>query len=339
MNAERLAEATLGALPGVAAVGILRGDRMEVAVRRRDDAGAALNASDPSLAAEPVFEIGSVSKVFTGLLVAQRVERGELRLDQSLGELLSDRVRFDSEQTRQITLKQLLTHTACLRTWPTNPARLPVDKQLLYDRHRLWSILGSTAVDRTPPCETNYSNYAYAVLGELLAERAQAAWEALVQREIIQPIGMTSSAQTLSRDLDKRLAPAFAEKERTKNWEMNAFAGAGGLRSTATDLLAFSQELLRGRQGRFGAAAERLVAPLAPYRTGGSRIGYGVLLPAAPARVWAHNGVTGGYLAEWMVWPDSREAVVILVSNSAAPSHRIAQALVAQTWTDATGKN
>lgn len=62
-------------------------------------------------------------------------------------------------------------------------------------------------------------------------------------------------------------------------------------------------------------------------------MGYGMLLPAASSRVWAHNGVTGGYLSEWIVWPDSHEAVVILVSNSAAPSHRIAQALVAQTWT------
>lgn len=338
LDAGALAEAALGTLPGVAAVGILRGERMAVAVRRRTDAGAAFSVDDPSQTPEPVFEIGSVTKVFTGLLVAQRVECGELRLDQSLGELLLDRVHFHGEQTQGITLGQLLTHTSCLATSPTSPARQPVDKQLRYDRPHLWSILGSTIVSRTPPCETRYSNYAYAILGELLAERSQVSWERLVQRDITGLIGMPSTAQTLSRDLDRRLAPAFAQEGRAPQWDMDAFAGAGGLRSTATDLLVFSRELLLGRRSRLGAAAERLVSALAPYREGASQIGYGVLLPAASSRVWAHNGVTGGYLSEWIVWPDSHEAVVILVSNSAAPSHRIAQALVAQTWTGTARK-
>lgn len=193
LDAGALAEATLGTLPGVAAGGILRGERMDVAVLRRTDAGAAFSVDDPSQTPEPVFEIGSVTKVLTGLLVAQRVERGELRLDQSLGELLSDRVHLSSEQTQGITLGQLLTHTSCLTTWPSNPARLPVDKQRRYDRPHLWSILGSTIVSRAPPCETRYSNYAYAILGELLAERSQVSWEALVQRDITGRIGMPST--------------------------------------------------------------------------------------------------------------------------------------------------
>src|SRR6478735_11264186 len=82
----QLAEATLGHLPGAVAVGVLRGGKMEVAVRRRERMGQPLQVVDVAgrPGAEPVFEIGSVSKVFTGLLVAQRLERGELQLDTTL---------------------------------------------------------------------------------------------------------------------------------------------------------------------------------------------------------------------------------------------------------------
>ena len=110
------------------------------------------------------------------------------------------------------------------------------------------------------------------------------------------------------------------------------FAPAGGLRSTATDLLVFSQALLQGRKGPLGAPAERLVTDLAAFGENGARIGYGVLMPQAPQRVWLHNGETRAYRAEWIVWPGSGEAVVILASNKAAPTETIRRQLVADTW-------
>lgn len=331
LKSAEVAAAALGSLPGVAAVGVLSGERIEIAVVHRDSPGESLNTMDLSRKSEPLFEIGSVTKIFTGLLVAQRVEAGLLRLDQTVGELLPN-IKFTDERTKSITIQQLLSHTSCFRAWARAPDREGVVKQLMYDRERLWNILGSTPLNQAPPCETNYSNVAYAILGELLAQQSGQSWENVVERDILRRISMQNTAQHLSSDLARRLAPAFAGNERVAPWEMNAFAGAGGLRSTATDLLVFTRELLQGRNGAFGAAAGRTITSIAPYRTGSSRIGYGVLLPAAPAKVWASNGLTGGYRAEWVVWPESSEAVVMLVSNSSAPSHGVAQALVANNW-------
>jgi CubicO group peptidase (beta-lactamase class C family) len=190
-------------------------------------------------------------------------------------------------------------------------------------------------VARTPPCETRYSNVGYAVLGEAMALRAQRPWEALVAEGIADPLRLADTRQHLSPAQQARVAPPWTGALRSEAWDAGVFAPAGGLRSTATDLLVFSQALLKGRAGPLGPAAERLVGDLAPFGEEGMRIGYGVLLPHAPERIWLHNGETRAYLAEWIVWPDRGQAVVILASNKAAATQQVRRQLVAGTWSGA----
>lgn len=324
-EASDLAQAVLDGLPGTAVAGTLRSGQLAVAVRR---AGAAPPATETA-AAEPLFEIGSVSKVFTGLLLAQAVEKGELRLGETIGALLGSSVNFRSKATASITLGQLVTHTSCLRRMPEDPRVLPSKAQITsYSREDLWRALGAVRIPRSPPCKSDYSNFGFAVLGELLSQRAGKPWETLVRAQITGPLGMHDTFQTLSQAQVQRLPPGFIRDVPAARWDMDAFSGAGGLRSTASDLLVFSKALIDGRTGPLGPAAERLVTDLAPYGTMSTRIGYAVLMPDTPAKVWMHNGVTGGYLAEWMVWPERREAIVLLVSNVAAPARPVARSLV-----------
>ncbi|MGV3570814.1 MAG: serine hydrolase domain-containing protein [Ramlibacter sp.] len=314
-----LAEAALERLAGTAAVGVLRHGSMQVAVR----------GASPAAAGEPVFEIGSISKVFTGLLLAQAVESGELRLEQTIGDLLGPSVRFDSRRTRAITLGQLVTHTACLPNFPENPNLVPAASQVQsYERAELWRALGKVTLAASAPCASQYSNFGFAILGELLAQRAGRPWQELVRMRITGPLGMTDTAVELP---PARLVAGFLRDVPARHWVVHAFAGAGGLRSTAKDLLVFSKALIEGPQGPLGPAAKRMVTALAPYGTRGARIGYAVFLPQAPLRVWAHNGITGGHVAEWMVWPTRGEAVVILVSNLASPARGIARSMVQDT--------
>jgi CubicO group peptidase (beta-lactamase class C family) len=328
-----LAEATLGKLPGVVSVGVLHDGKFEVSVRRRERTGAPMEAVAARPGTEPIFEIGSVSKVFTGLLVAQRVERGDLRLDDRIGRLLQGRVAFRYETASTLQVRQLLTHTACLRRWPAGFTERGMFAQATgYGSAGLWDMMGRLVVGRAPPCETRYSNVGYAVLGETMALRAQRPWEALVVEGIADPLRLADTRQHLSPAQQARLAPAWTGALRSQAWDAGVFAPAAGLRSTATDLLAFSQALLQGRAGPLGAAAERLVGDLAPFGENGMRIGYGVLLPNGPERIWLHNGETRAYQAEWIVWPDRGQAVVILASNKAAATQQVRRQLVAGTW-------
>jgi serine-type D-Ala-D-Ala carboxypeptidase/endopeptidase len=331
-----LAEATLGEWPGVVAVGVLQGGKMQVAVRRRDKAGAPMETLAAGAHAEPIFEIGSISKVFTGLLVARRVQRGELRLDDTLGHLMQGRASFRYETVATIQVKQLLTHTSCLQRWPAAfTVQDMFEQAAAYDSAQLWDMMGHLVLGRTPPCETRYSNIGYAALGDLVALRSQRPWEALVLEEIARPLDLADTRRHLSASQQARVAAPWTGGVRSKPWDGGAFAPAGGLRSTATDLLVFSQALLQGRAGPLGAPAERLVTDLGAFGENGTRIGYAVLMPAGPERTWLHNGETRAYKAEWIVWPDLREAVVILASNRAARTEQVRRELVAGTWTGA----
>jgi serine-type D-Ala-D-Ala carboxypeptidase/endopeptidase len=318
LDSGALASASRAGLTGTAVAGTLQGGRIQISVL------------PTSPGPEPIFEIGSISKVFTGLLLAQAVEAREVSLDSKIGSLLGGKIKFRSADVAGITLGQLITHTSCLPFLPQSPNTIPAASQLnSYTRSQLWDALGSASLKQRPPCASLYSNFGIAVLAELLAVREGRTWEELVQTRIAAPLGMRDTyVSSTSRERSLRLASGYVRDVPSRHLEMDAFAGAGGLRSTATDLLIFSRALLDGRRGPLGMAAERLVTEQAGFGSNGARIGYGVVFPTAPMRVWAHNGLTAGHVAEWIVWPERRVAVVILVSNLASPARGVARELI-----------
>ncbi len=275
-----LAKAALGPERGVAAVGIWRNGNATYGWVQ-DGAPEASAPTTPQQ--QPLFEIGSISKVFTGLLIAQAVEQGDLALGDTLGKLLQGKVSFASPDVAAITLQQLLTHSSCLpRQYGKGLNGAAVVAQIREDdRAKLWAAQASQTVSRAPPCMALYSNYGFAVLGELLSDRYGKPWEDLVRERITGPLGMSDTVVTLG-DKASRLTPPFDGRLDAPVWDMKAFAGAGGLRSTPHDMLLFGRAILAGRNGPLGAAAERLVTPLGTYE--GGRIGHAIFVVGRPAR-------------------------------------------------------
>ncbi|MBL8335971.1 MAG: serine hydrolase [Rhodoferax sp.] len=315
-----LARAALGSDPGSASVAVLRGDQLRVATVQRPAADAApqvAGAGPAELA--PLYEIGSISKVFTGLLLAQAVERGELSLSDTLGQRLQGKVAFASAAVAGITLEQLVTHRSCLprQFGGVRTGAAVVEQIRLADRAALWAALAAQTLARNAPCPALYSNYGLAVLAELLAEHYGRPWSELVRDRITGPLGLQDMQLPLAEQR-ARLMPPFDGRRPAVAWEMQAFAGAGGLRSSAQDLARFGRALVQGRNGPLGAAAERLVTPLAAYR--GGQIGYAVFIDGPPQRrTWSHDGLTGGYRAQMTIYPDSAEVLVMLAANWQAP--------------------
>ena len=326
-----LARAALGPEAGSASVAVWREGRLGVAtVRRAPDAAAVtqLAAVEP----EPLFEIGSISKVFTGVLLAQAVEKGELSLDDSLGSLLKGKVDFGSSEVAAITLGQLMTHSACLpRQFGELRGGAAVVAQIRgAQRAELWAALASQRLPRKGPCPALYSNYGVAVVGELLSERYGKPWDELVRDNITVPLGMADTVQFLG-DKATRFAAGFDGKLPAPAWEMGAFAGAGALRSTVSDLVLFGRAILAGRGGPLGAAVERLVTPLGAYQ--GGQIGYAIFISGPPSRrTYAHDGLTGGYQALLRMAPDTGEVMAVLVSNVQAPMSRMTLEVAASRY-------
>jgi D-alanyl-D-alanine-carboxypeptidase/D-alanyl-D-alanine-endopeptidase len=309
---------------GQAAVGIWRDGKAHEA---RVQAGDATPAAAPGSGAPPLFEIGSISKVFTGLLLAQAVERGDLGLDDRLGDMLAGRVVFSSPAVASITLRQLVTHSSCLPRLPPDfrEAGPPESPYRRYDRPRMWAALASLQLTQAPPCEASYSNLGFGLLGEILSERYGKPWGDLVRERITAPLGMNDTLQHLGEQAP-RLAPGFDGRQPTAPWDMQAFAGAGALRSTVPDLLRFSRAVLAGRNGPLGPAAERMLTPLGRIDTG--EIGYGVWIRGPKERrSYFHEGWTSGYRSVWMVLPETQEAFVLLTSNGQAQPWRVRNAI------------
>ncbi len=311
---DAIAAAALGTQRGMAFIGTLNGDRMAYGMARND-----VPASSIEPAQQPMFEIGSVTKVFTGLLLAQAVERGELSLDDRIGLLLAGKVTLPPA-VAAITLRQLVTHSACLSLMADGAGPGPALVMQLrdVDRAMLWAALARTRLSAAhAPCEAVYSNFGMAVLGEVLADRLGKPWETLVQERVTGPLGMRDTVLQLG-DKAGRLVPAFSGARAESAWDMKAYAGAGGLRSTAHDMLIFARAVLAGAQGPLGPAAERLVQPLGRFK--GGEIGYAIQVLGPPERrTWFHDGLTGGYSTLWMLAPDTSQAIVMLVSNARAP--------------------
>ena len=323
------ARAAIGDRPGAVSIGLWRDGKASFAGLRD---GVVVPADEVGGPNATLFEIGSISKVFTGVLLAQAVERGELSLDDTLGKLLEGKVGFASDKVAAVTLRQLVTHTACLPRLPANlfEGANNEDPYAHYDRAQLWKALAALQVTGTPPCDAAYSNLGLGLLGDLLAMRFERPWETLVRERIAGPLGMRDTVVTLG-DKATRLAPGFAATKPASNWAFDALVGAGGLRSTPADMLSFGRAILAGRDGPLGGAAERVVTPLA--RFGDGAIGYAMQVRGpAGKRSFSHDGATGGYRAQLMLAADTGDVLVVLASNAGAPVARLAAELAAARY-------
>lgn len=325
-----IAKAVLEDEPGTVAVGIWRNQQGRFALQRNPAGSVGEVVEGGSADAQPLFEIGSISKVFTGLLLAQAVERGDLSLDDTLGKLLEAKATLKPE-TAAITLRQLVTHSACL---PREPQDFPgYGTSNPFSRHDRWKIyagLSGMTLEHAPPCGAAYSNLGMGLLGQLLSDRYAKPWDVLVRENIAGPLGMRDTMQHLGRQAS-RLATGYQHEAFQAPWDFEALSGAGALRSTVPDLLLLARAFMTGRAGPLGPAAERALTPLGHFR--GEEIGYAILIRGpAGHRTYHHDGLTAGYRTLLAFAPDTQEAMAILASNSHANPVKVLTGIAASRY-------
>ena len=333
----QLARVALGDEQGSVAVGVLQGGTTNFAYLKRDARQAAIatfaNGSAQSVpdktVSEQLYEIGSITKVFTGYLLALAVEKNDLSLNDSLGKLLAGSVNFQSTVTAGITLRQLITHSSCLPRAPSavRESLSAANPYASFTRQEMWNELSQLQLASPSPCPAVYSNFGLALVGEILSHHYKIPWSDLIKNHITEPLGMRDTVQVLGQK-SPRLAQGFNNVARTNGWEFSAMSGAGALRSTASDMLIFSRAIIAGRQGPLGAASDRMLQPLGQFQS--AQIGYAMFIRGPEGkRTYMHDGLTGGYRAQWIISPTTQEAVIALVSNSHAPTARMQGLLMA----------
>lgn len=260
-----------------------------------------------------LFEIGSVTKVFTGLLLADAVQRGEVALTDPVSKHLPAELKVPA-----VTLQQLATHTSGLPRLPSNLA--PADSANPYADYtvpQLYEFLSTYELPREAGAQYEYSNLGAGLLGHALARRAGVDYETLVRKRITTPLGMRSTSITLTDPLRRRMALGHdEERARVPNWDVPTLAGAGALRSTANDLLTFIAAHLAYQRTPLTPAITSLLASRRPASAPGMEIALGwhvLTTPAGREIVW-HNGGTGGYRSFIGFDPKTRTGVVLLAN-------------------------
>jgi CubicO group peptidase (beta-lactamase class C family) len=265
-----------------------------------------------------LFEIGSISKVFTGILLADAVKAGKLGLDDTLAQRLP--VQLDHPATGGVTLKQLATHTSCLPRLPDNLMNAEGgDPYAQYDKKALFEYLAHAKPDGQPPCTAAYSNLGFGILGVVLETAYGKPWAALVQEKIAGPLGMVDTVQELSSAQQSRFAEPWNGEKRAQPWTFKAVAGAGALRSSLVDMSKLADALLAGTKGPLGGVWPLLAGDHADMPAVGGKIGLALFHAKDHGEdSYFHEGGTGGFRSVISVRPASGRAVVVLASNASA---------------------
>jgi D-alanyl-D-alanine-carboxypeptidase/D-alanyl-D-alanine-endopeptidase len=285
---------------------------------RRIVAHGSMGMTDPRpVNGDTLYEIGSITKVFTSLLLADMVERGELTLDDPVAKYLPADVKMPERNGKQITLFDLSTHRSGLPRMPSNfNPKDPIRPYVDYPVEWLYEFLSSYELRRDVDAEWEYSNLGAGLLSLVLARRAGTDFETALRDRVLRPLSMASTVISLTPALQSRMTAAHSSVFHlapTPLWDFTpAFYGAGSLRSSANDLLTF----LAANLGYVNTPLSAAMARMRTVQREGAdnfKVGLGWRIEQLPGIeiVWT-GGATYGSRAFSGFDPKARVGVVVL---------------------------
>ena len=284
----------------------IKGSPGGAAVAWVDADGTAFFSSGTMAAADPrpitpdtQFEIGSVSKVFTALLLAESEHLGKVSRNDAAAKYLLPAGDPAQAALAKITLLSLTTHTAGLPRLPANigpnPDGVP-QPYATYDRALMVEALRFYGPSAVVGKNEAYSNFGAAVLGEALAAAWDTSYADALREHVLAPLGMEATTVGLTgAPPPADLAPGHAGNQVVPNWTFQAFAPAGALRSSARDMALFLTASLNQHNGPLHTAFESTLQPEHALDDMTGQIGLGwMLTDDANNPVAWHNGGTAG---------------------------------------------
>jgi len=266
-----------------------------------------------------VFEIGSISKTFTGILLADMVMKGELKLEDPLQDYLPDGITAPTRNGESIKLVQLSNHTSSLPRMPNNfnPAN-PANPFSDYSEKQLYDFLNTYELPRDIGSEYEYSNYAVGLLGHIMATRSNSTYEDLMVAVIAKPLNLKNTRTTLTPEMEKNLAMGHSAGIEVENWDLTTLAGAGAIRSTAVDMLNYLTVNMGKEKNSLYPAMQ-----LSHKNSGKDNsqpivgLGWHTMVFDDMEIIW-HNGGTGGYRTFVGFIMGGDKGVVVLSNSNAS---------------------
>jgi len=282
-----------------------------------------------------IFEIGSLTKTFAATLLALAVNEGKLKLDDAASKYLPDSVPALEYQGVPVTLQTLANHTSGI---PSMPANFLFTDEIRgvwtgdpfkdYDDNDLFSFYTHFKLKHKPGEKNRYSNLGFATLGVILERVYGKPFEKLVVEKICDPLGMSDTRQTISPADTSRIAHGYAaDGQPALAWHDKAFAAAGALRSTASDLLRYAQAGMGAAPAPLKTAMA-LTHQITFKQKHDGDLGLAWNIYEQGSNRWiGHGGTTGGFGCILLFDPQ-RNIVVAILSNNPLGQDDLATSII-----------
>lgn len=278
------------------------------------------------------WEIGSITKVFTGILLARSEAERKVSRDDPAAKFLLPENDKDREVLAKITLLTLTTHTSDL---PRLPANLMVD--LLgddpysdYDQADLVKALRAHGRRAKTPQPVEYSNFGVGVLGEALGKAWGGSYQEALAREVLAPLGMKRTTLALAgSDQPEGIAPPLDGKKIGAHWTFQSMAPAGALLSSTRELALFLQACMGLRETPLKEVLAESMKPLRPTEDFPGSIGMGWFMTEGDDPILWHNGATGGFQS-FLGFSNKRKEGLVILSNSGVGPDQLGFKLLAE---------
>jgi CubicO group peptidase (beta-lactamase class C family) len=276
---------------------------------------------------DSIFEIGSISKTFTGLILAQMAQQGAVTLDEPVRQLLPAGTVAKPEGA-EITLLDLTIQHSGLPRMPDNfkPSN-PDNPYADYGPANLYQYFAEHGLGKSGTPKFLYSNLGVGLLGQALANRAGLRYPQLLAQQVSEPLELHDTVVALSAEQQRRFIEGHTAEHRVAHpWDLDALAGAGAIRSTASDMLKYLEAQLHpdklppshSPKARTLSAALKMTHELRAEVSPTMQIGFGWLYVTETGTYW-HNGGTGGFNSYAFFNPKQDYAGIVLFNTTVGP--------------------
>lgn len=304
---------------------------------------------------ETVFEIGSISKTFTGIMLAKQIQEGGLKVDDRIKDLLPEGWEL-SEAANEVSLGDCTTHTSGIPRLPSNlfsasdilSVVFGGDPYRNYSEEEFQRALQRVELMYEPGTQDTYSNFAVGLLGFVLATQKQTDYAELLRSEVCEPLNMQHTTSVSSEWQYARFAPGYRSAIRlgpimvalnSTEWQLpNHLAGAGGIRSNGNDMMRY----LRANMSKSSSQLDAAIRLAHRERYESSKYsGYGMnwvrtVDPTLAQTIIWHNGGTGGYRT-YLGFTEDQQVGVFVLSNTSTSVDGLGRSVIRSLVRQSTG--
>jgi len=262
-----------------------------------------------------IYQLGSVTKMFTGHLLAKMINQQEISISDTLASFFPPSVTFPKSPTGQIvTIKEIATHSSGFPRYPENLQRIDPNPIKGYSKEEMLKGIEMVSIDTVIGVKYNYSNFGYGILGTAMENLKSKSLSTLMNEYIFSAYSMYNTSIVFLDNFKNKLAIPYLEVspyERTEPWEMGTLSGAGNIFSSVSDLNKFMIELLSNNEiNKIQQSKYLTINESWSY-------GLGCFIIDSKKRntpIIYHGGDIDGYASELSIYPEHELGIVILTN-------------------------